>query len=115
MKSLAVGEDPRQTRFSVLSPVLEVLPRRQQHPPGYGWCGPRSEIQNDSVLRLAPDFLTVGKSIAGGVPLAPRLHPFADGTDDRRGGVPAEGAHVRDVHVHVLVAVKVPEPGSRPA
>ena len=29
-------------------------------------------------------------------------------------GVPAEGAHVRDVHVHVLMAVKIPEPGSRP-
>ena len=52
--------------------------------------------------------------LGGEEELVPCGHPLGDGSDDRRGGVPAECAHVRDVHVHVLVAVKVPEPGSCP-
>ena len=94
---LTAGPDPRNPHDLGVG-----LRRRQSELPLGHPVPPRQRLGHDQRI------------LAGQEELAPRRDPLADGTDDRRGGVPAEGAHVRDVHIHVLVAVKVPEPGPCP-
>jgi hypothetical protein len=94
---LPAGPDPRDPHHLGVG-----LRRRQRELPLGHPVPPRQRLGHDQ------------RVFGGQEELAPSRGPLADGPHDRRGAVPAEGAHVRDVHIHVLVAVKVPEPGPGP-